>query len=220
MPALHHLRIRHPEAEPEPPTRERVESHRRHRGRRRRPAADLHDAGAHVDPRRPPGDPRGGRDRVRAIGLGGPHRIEAEPLGLEDLLHVERHLRPGVAEGECESHGSPLHRRPVDRHAWARRTTRPRRKVTPSASSRIRCVSMLLIRARALIPPCALTTRCHGRAAGHSRSAPPTARAERGRPSSAAIWPYVATRPRGIRRTRRQTASRNVTPPTDPPGAP
>ena len=35
----------------------------------------------------------------------------AEPLDLEDPLHVERHLRAGVAEGEREFHGSPLHRR-------------------------------------------------------------------------------------------------------------
>src|SRR3989441_1504397 len=49
---------------------------------------------------------------------------------------------------------------------------------------------MLLIRPRKLTAPCALTTRCHGRLAGHPRSAPPTARAARGRPSSAAICPY------------------------------
>ena len=53
--------------------------------------------------------------------------------------------------------------------------------------------------ARRLMPPCAFTTRCHGRPSGQCRIAWPTARAARGHPSRAATCPYVATRPRGIR---------------------
>jgi hypothetical protein len=59
---------------------------------------------------------------------------------------------------------------------------------------------------RRLMPPLALTTRCHGTSDGQWRIANPTARAARGAPSMLAICPYVATRPRGMSRTSRWTA--------------
>lgn len=54
-----------------------------------------------------------------------------------------------------------------------------------------------------LIPPAAFTTRCQGTAVKGASAcrAYPTWRARPGRPASRAIWPYVATRPRGTRRT-------------------
>jgi hypothetical protein len=59
----------------------------------------------------------------------------------------------------------------------------------PSCSSRIFWVSIEAARPRRLIPPLAFTTRCHGNPAGQRRIAVPTARAARGRPSSAATCP-------------------------------
>ena len=54
-----------------------------------------------------------------------------------------------------------------------------------------------------LMPPDAFTTRCQGTAVDGASacSAYPTCRACPGIPASLAIWPYVATRPRGTRRT-------------------
>src|SRR4029079_7456791 len=54
-------------------------------------------------------------------------------------------------------------------------------------------------------------TRWHGVAASrHSRRMLPTARCARGEPASAAISPYVATRPGGIRRTAARTRRANA----------
>src|SRR6476469_2080021 len=54
-------------------------------------------------------------------------------------------------------------------------------------------------------------TRWHGVAASrHSRRMLPTARCARGEPASAAMSPYVATRPAGIRRTAARTRRANV----------
>ena len=78
---------------------------------------------------------------------------------------------------------------PAGCQRWRDSDTRPLRSATPSRPRSRRCVSMLSIRARRLIPPLAFTTRCHGTSCGHSCIACPTARAARGRPSSAAICP-------------------------------
>ena len=43
-------------------------------------------------------------------------------------------------------------------------------------------------------------TRCHGTWPALTLSAAAATRAPRGMPASSAIWPYVAMRPRGIRR--------------------
>ena len=72
------------DAQPEdqPAAGEVVERHRGHRGGGRRARGDLRDRGAELDPlgrRAPPGQRH---QRVRAVGLGGPDRVEAEPLGL------------------------------------------------------------------------------------------------------------------------------------------
>ena len=64
------------------PPRQVVERHRGHRGRGRRARGDLHDRGAELDPlgRRAP--PRERHQRVGAVRLGRPDRVEPEPLGL------------------------------------------------------------------------------------------------------------------------------------------
>src|SRR5216683_3753595 len=65
---------------------------------------------------------------------------------------------------------------PAHRYCWSR--IRPRRTGTPSCTSSSRCVSMLPTLRLRLIPPWALTTRCHGRCAGTCFMACPTARSE------------------------------------------
>ena len=49
-------------------------------------ARHLHDAGAELDPLGVRAPPRERRQGVGAVRLGGPHRVEAEPLGLLDRL--------------------------------------------------------------------------------------------------------------------------------------
>ena len=77
-----------PMPEQHPPVGELVERRGGHRGHRRRAAGHLEDRRAELDPLglpREPGEDRGG---VGAVGLGGPHRVVAEPLGLQDELEL------------------------------------------------------------------------------------------------------------------------------------
>ena len=83
VPALGDLRAARADAEQHPAAGELVDRRRGHRRHRGRAAGHLEDRGAELDPRRrlrEPGEDRGG---VGAVGLGGPHRVVAEPLGLE-----------------------------------------------------------------------------------------------------------------------------------------
>ena len=68
------------------PAAEVVQGHRRHRGGRRGAGGDLDDRRAQLDPlgRRPPPGQR--HQRVGPVGLGGPDRVKAQALGLEDAL--------------------------------------------------------------------------------------------------------------------------------------
>src|SRR3989442_792536 len=119
-----------------------------------------------------------------------------------DDLHVFARLHQRLAEGlpvpalddlrprHAQPHPEPPARERIERHRRHRRHRwRAPGSAMPSPSSRIRWVSTLLIRARGLMPPRALTTRCQGRSGGQPRRARPTARAARGRPRRVAIWP-------------------------------
>ena len=110
VPALHHLRAGHAEAEDEASAREVVERHGRHRGGSRLPRGHLHDRGAEPDALgvRPP--PREGRQAIGPVCLGGPDRVEAELFGLGDGFGRARGWATGpvagvVAELELLRHG-------------------------------------------------------------------------------------------------------------------
>ena len=81
-----------------------VERHRGHRRVRGRAPRELHDGRAEADLRRLRADPGERAHRVGAPRLGRPDRVEAEPLGLVDEVHVERDLRSRVADHQSESH--------------------------------------------------------------------------------------------------------------------
>ena len=51
-------------------------------------AGHLEDPGAEADLARLPGEPAEHGGGVRAVGLGGPHRVVAEPLGLLDDVEL------------------------------------------------------------------------------------------------------------------------------------
>ena len=53
-------------------------------------------------------DPGGRRDRVRAVGFRGPHRVVAEALRLQHHLHVDRELRATAAVYDPETHRRPF----------------------------------------------------------------------------------------------------------------
>ena len=94
VPALDDLRTGCAEAEDDPTARQVVEGDRRHRRGRRRTRRQLDDAGAEAEPFRVRAPPGQGRQGVGPVGLGGPHRVEPEPLGLLDALE-----RPGRRTG-------------------------------------------------------------------------------------------------------------------------
>src|SRR5262245_26367083 len=107
VPALHHLGSRDPQTQAKASSRERVERHGRHRRERRRAAGDLHDRSPDVEALRAGGDPGRRRHRVRTVGLGRPHRVITQPLGLLDLAEIEIERGAGVAQMEREIHGPP-----------------------------------------------------------------------------------------------------------------
>ena len=96
VPALDHLRARHPEAEHEATLREVVEGERVHRARRSGVRAEICtiDVPSRMvevcDPHQ-----ASGPNASRAPGLGGEHGVEAEALRLEDPLEgIGRRLAP------------------------------------------------------------------------------------------------------------------------------
>src|SRR5262249_25491951 len=89
MPPFDHLRAGRADAEEKAVARERLQTHRRHRGAGRGTALHLHDAGADFELARAREHPRRGTDRVAAPRFAGPGGVVAEPLGLEHHLHVE-----------------------------------------------------------------------------------------------------------------------------------
>ncbi len=82
-----------------------VEGHGGHRRRSRRPRRHLRDAGAEVHPRRSLPPPGQRRERVRSVGLGGPHRSEPESFGRIDLFDdIVGRPRLPVSGEESEFH--------------------------------------------------------------------------------------------------------------------
>jgi hypothetical protein len=116
VPALHDLRAGHPQAQDEAVAAgQRVHGLGLHGRHRRRAAGQLHDAGAQPDPLGLGGQVSQRRDRVRAVRLGRPDRVEAEPLRLEHALHRELESGTGVPNGQAQLHGVsclPPHRGP------------------------------------------------------------------------------------------------------------
>ena len=109
VPSLDHLGPGHTEAEHEPPPRQMVEGDGGHAHGRRGAGRHLAQGGAEADPtglRAPPAE-RG--ERIRAVGLGRPDRVETQALGLGHQLRcVGRRAGPPVAELQSELH--VLHR--------------------------------------------------------------------------------------------------------------
>src|SRR6185312_9216694 len=79
-----------------------------HRCRCRRARRELHDPSPQANALRQRGQIRERRDRVRAVRLGGPHRVEPEALREQDLLHRQLQLRPRVADAQPELHAKSL----------------------------------------------------------------------------------------------------------------
>ena len=97
-----------PMPEQHPPARELVDRRRGHRGHRRAAGGHLEDRRAELDRRRQPGEPAEDRRGVRAVGLGGPDRVIAEPLGLLDdlALVVGGESEAPVADVDAELHAA------------------------------------------------------------------------------------------------------------------
>ena len=97
------------------------------------------------------------RDRVGAVGLGGPHRVEAEPLGLEDQIDGNGGLGTELTGEQTETHGGPPCCRAVRRRrrayrirgaqsrpgspraAWRRAAARSRSRARARLATRPRC---------------------------------------------------------------------------------
>ncbi len=107
VPALHHLRAGDSQAQDEPPPGQVVQGHRGHGGVRWRAPVNLHDPRAQPDPRGLRADPGQRRHRVRAVGLGRPGHVVAQPLRLAHQIGVDRDPRPGIAQRQSQFHRSP-----------------------------------------------------------------------------------------------------------------
>src|SRR3954447_149659 len=104
MPALDDLRPGGTDAAQKPVARQRLQGHRRHRGAGRRAGRHLHDAGARLDASRARQHPGDWTDRVCAVSLAGPYRVETEPFGFEHQIHIDPDMR-----GEEFDCGRELH---------------------------------------------------------------------------------------------------------------
>ena len=102
VPALGDLRAGRADAADHAPVRELVDRRGGHRGHRRRAAGHLEDARAEADGRGLPGQPAEHGRGVRAVGLGGPHRVIAQALGLLDDFQL-------VLRGEAEAPVADVH---------------------------------------------------------------------------------------------------------------
>src|SRR3954463_5371588 len=109
VPALRDLRPGGTEPEHEPAAGEMIEGERRHCHRRRRTRRKLTDRSAELDPRRRRTPPHERCERVGAVRLRGPHRIDREPLRFgERRGHVARRLRAPITEHQAKFHGVNL----------------------------------------------------------------------------------------------------------------
>ena len=98
-------------------------------------ARDLHDRRPEPDATRLRGEERQRRDRVGAVRLGRPHRIEAEALGLAHLLdgHLQTRAGPDV-ETEPELHGAECSRSPIEAPRTSHAGPGDRRAATSSTA--------------------------------------------------------------------------------------
>ena len=105
VPPLDDLWPRRTETEDEAAAGQMIHRHGGHGGRRRGSRRHLHDRGAELHPGRSRTPPRQGGQRVRSVGLGGPHRIEAQLLGDRHLLlHPDRRSGAPVADRKTQIH--------------------------------------------------------------------------------------------------------------------
>ena len=84
--ALHHLRARRADAQPEPAVRHVVQAGRRHRQQRGGADVDRHHAGAELDARRPRRKETQLADRVERVGLRHQGDVDADLFELDDLV--------------------------------------------------------------------------------------------------------------------------------------
>ena len=108
VPALGHLRPGRADAEDHPPAGELIQRRRRHRRHRRRAAGHLEDRRAEPDLRGRLREPAEDGRRVGPVGLRGPHRVVAEPLGLLDEaeLVLGRQAEAPVSDVHAELHAA------------------------------------------------------------------------------------------------------------------
>ena len=81
-------------------------------------------------------DPGERRDRVGAVGLGGPHRVEAELLGLENEIHRQPHSAARVSDGQSELHDASPSGLLAERSAILHRGERPAQSRAQADSAR------------------------------------------------------------------------------------
>ena len=103
--ALHHLRARRADAEPEPAVGDVVEPGGRHRHQRRGAGVDRDHAGTQLDPRRPGREEAELTDRVVGVGLGDQRDVDADLLEFDHLVD-----RIEEAAGVTEKDPCPHHR--------------------------------------------------------------------------------------------------------------
>ncbi len=128
VPTLDDLWAGRPETEDDAALGEMVKGHCRHRGRGGCPRRHLDDARAELQAGRVRTPPRERGERVGAVGLRRPHRVEAEPLGLLDRFERARgRSRSPIPRAVPELHGGDA--TPAPRRAPSRgeRATRRRR---------------------------------------------------------------------------------------------
>ncbi len=191
VPAFDDLRARDTQPQDHPPAAEVVHRHRGHRRRRRPAGRHLHDRGAqaHVSRRRTP--PRQRRQRVRAVGLRGPYRVEAQLVRSRDRLDRARPAGPRPSS-RCSARASV-------QCSW--RGPYPRAPCGPPALS---CPADRRCTARG---PCPHATAAPSRRGGSAR--PTCGRRSPRRPARVAARPTRGRGPQSSARARRCRARRS-----------
>ena len=103
--ALHHLRTRGADAEPESAVGHVVHARRRHRQQRGRPGVDRHHSGAQFDRRGLGGQIAELADRVIGVGLGDQRDVYADLLELDHLLGRFAKAAGVTEKGACPHDG-------------------------------------------------------------------------------------------------------------------
>ena len=104
VPAFHDLGAGEPQPQQHAAAGELVEGDGGHGRVGRRAGRHLHDGRAQVDALGLRADPGQRRDRIRAIGLGRPDRVEAQAIRLLDHRHGQRDRRARVADHQTKPH--------------------------------------------------------------------------------------------------------------------